>query len=214
MSLLLFLFAVALGIVAAIPVGACQIEVVKRAVASHQRASLMVVAGSAASDTIYGAVALFGIAPILKVPRVLAAFSGAGAIILWLLAYRTWRESRKPHQLDLQGSLSSGRWALATGFLLGISNPPIILSWLFGVTVATRIGLAPVVSHAAKAYFVAGGVLGLAGYLVAMSIVSHRMRHFLSLRALGRVYRWLAITLLLLSFYFVHGVWVYFAHTL
>jgi threonine/homoserine/homoserine lactone efflux protein len=211
MGLLLFLFALVLGVVAAIPVGACQIEVVKRAMAGHIRASVMVVAGSAASDVIYGTIALFGIAPVLEVPRVLAGFSAVGAVILWLLAYRTWRESRKPHELDLHESLSSGRWALVTGFLLGMSNPPIILSWLFGATVAKRIGLTPVVTHAAKAYFVAGGALGLGGYLVAMSILSYRMRHFLSLRALGRVYRWLAVTLFLLSFYFVHGVWVYFA---
>jgi len=211
MALLLFLFAFALGVVAAIPVGACQIEVVKRAMAGHLRASLLVVGGSAASDVIYGAIALFGIAPVLQVPSVLAAFSAAGAFILWLLAYRTWLESRKPHELDLHESLASGRWALVTGFLLGMSNPPIILSWLFGAAVATRIGLAPFVTHAAKLNFVGGGALGLAAYLVTMSLVTHRMRHFLSVGALRRVYLWLAVALFLLSFYFVHGVWTYFS---
>jgi threonine/homoserine/homoserine lactone efflux protein len=210
MTLLLFLFAFALGVVAAIPVGACQIEVAKRAMAGHLRASLLVVAGSATSDLIYGGIALFGIAPVLQVPSVLAAFSAAAAFILWLLAYRTWLESRKPHELDLHESLASGRWALVTGFLLGMSNPPIILSWLFGAAVATRIGLAPVVTHSAKLNFVVGGALGLAAYLIAMSFVTHRMRHFLSTRTLGRVYSWLAVTLLVLSLYFVHGVWVYF----
>jgi threonine/homoserine/homoserine lactone efflux protein len=210
MGLLLFLFAVGLGVLAAIPVGACQIEAVKRAIAGHLRASLIVVAGSAVSDVLYGAIALFGIAPFLEVPAVLAGFSAAGAVVLWVLAARTWLESRKPHELDLRESLASPRWALATGFLLGMSNPPIVLSWLFGAAVATRIGLSPVATHAAKAIFVAGGVVGLGGYLAAAALVSHRMRQFLSVQVLGRIYRWLAVALLLLSFYFVHGVWAYF----
>lgn len=211
MNLRLFLFALGLGVIAAIPIGACQIEMAKRAIAGHLRASLMVALGSAGSDIIYGSVALFGIAPVLEVPGVLAAFSAGGALILWLLAYRTWRESKRPHELDLQEStLASHRWALATGFFLGMANAPIILSWLFGATVAKRLGLSPVATHAAKAYFVAGGVLGLGGYMVVMSILTHRMRHFLSLRAIGNVYWWLAVVLLALSLYFVHGVVVYF----
>jgi threonine/homoserine/homoserine lactone efflux protein len=210
MGLLLFLFAVGLGLLAAIPVGACQIEVVKRAMAGHLRPSLMVAAGAAISDWIYGTVALFGIAPFLEVPAVLAAFSGAGAVILWALSYRTWRESQHPHAPDMQRSLSSHRWALATGFFLAISNPPLVFTWLLGIAVAKRIGLVPVLTHAAKLYFVAGGVLGLGGYLVLMSLATHRIRHFLSMQALRRVYRWLAVVLFVLSFYFVHGVAAYF----
>jgi threonine/homoserine/homoserine lactone efflux protein len=210
MSLLIFLFALVLGLLAAIPVGACQIEVVKRAMAGHVFASLTVVAGSAVADSIFGTVALFGIAPALEIPGVLAVFSAAAALILWFLAYRTWLESTRPHELDLQRSLSSRRWALATGFLLGISNPTLVLSWLFGVAIAKRVGLVPVLTYTAKVSFVAGGVLGLGGYLVATSLVTLRMRHFLSVRALGRIYWWLALTLFVLSFYFVHGVYAYF----
>jgi threonine/homoserine/homoserine lactone efflux protein len=209
MNFLLFLFAVGLGLLAAVPVGACQIEVVKRAMAGHVRPSLMVAAGAALSDSIYGVVALFGIAPFLEVPRVLAAFSAAGAIILWGLAWRTWQESRHPHAPDMQRTLSSHRWALATGFFLAVSNPPLVFTWLLGIAVAKRIGLVPVLTHASKLYFVAGGVLGLGGYLVLMSLVTHRIRHFLSLDALRRVYRWLAVTLVVLSFYFVHGLVAY-----
>ncbi len=211
MNVLLFVFALGLGVVAAIPIGPVQIEAAKRAMAGHVRAALIVVLGSFTSDVGYGAIALFGIAPVLEKPAVLAGFSGAGALILWALAYFTWRESRSPHALRLdESSLADRRWALVTGFLLGASNPPIILSWLFGAAVAHRIGLAPFASVASKSVFVAGGALGLAAYLSGMAVLTMRMRHFLSTRVITRIYWWLAIVLLALSLYFVHGVWAYF----
>jgi threonine/homoserine/homoserine lactone efflux protein len=213
MNILLFVFALGLGVVAAIPVGPVQIEAAKRAMAGHLRAAIAVVLGSFVSDVGYGAIALFGIAPVIQKPAVLAAFSAAGAVILWGLAYLTWRESRSPHALHLEEStLADHRWALATGFVLGASNPPVILSWLFGATVAHRIGLEPFASVVSKAVFVAGGALGLAAYLTAMALVTQRMRHFISERVICRIYFWLSIVLLVLSMYFVHGVWVYFAH--
>ena len=212
MNLLLFVFALGLGVVAAVPVGPVQIEAAKRAMAGHLRAALMVVFGSFLSDVGYGAIALFGIAPILQRPAVLAGFSGAGALILWVLAFLTWRESQAPHTLNLdESSLGDRRWALVTGFLLGASNPPIILSWLFGATVAHRIGLSPFASVMSKTLYVAGGAIGLAAYLSALSVFTQRMRHFISTRVICRIYFWLAIVLLALSLYFVHGVWVYFA---
>lgn len=215
MNLLLFIFALGLGVVAAIPIGPVQIEAAKRAVAGHIRAALMVVLGSFMSDVGYGAIAMFGIAPVLAEPGVLATFSAAGAIILWVLAYRTWREAHSPHALNLEEStLADRRWAFVTGALLGASNPPIILSWLFGATVAHRIGLSPFASVASKGLFVAGGALGLAGYLSGMALLTQRMRHFLSSRVICRIYWWLAIALLALSLFFVHGVWVYFAKKL
>jgi threonine/homoserine/homoserine lactone efflux protein len=211
MNALLFVFALGLGVVAAVPVGPVQIEAAKRAMAGHLRAGLMVVAGSFVSDAGYGAIAMFGIAPVIQKPALLAAFSGAGAVILWVLAYLTWRESRSPHALNLdESSLANHRWALVTGFLLGASNPPIILSWLFGATVAHRIGLSPFASVTSKGCFVAGGALGLAGYLTGMALVTMRMRHFFSTRVIARIYWWLAVVLLALSLYFVHGVWAYF----
>jgi threonine/homoserine/homoserine lactone efflux protein len=211
MTVLLFVFALGLGVVAAIPIGPVQIEAAKRAMAGHVRAALMVVGGSFVSDIGYGAIALFGIAPVIQKPAVLAGFSAAGAVILWVLAYLTWRESVTPHAPHLEAStLADHRWALATGFVLGASNPPIILSWLFGATVAHRIGLEPFASVTSKALFVGGGALGLAGYLSAMAVLTMRMRHFVSTRVICRIYFWLSIVLLALSMYFVHGVWAYF----
>jgi threonine/homoserine/homoserine lactone efflux protein len=214
MDLLLFLFALLLGIVAAVPIGPCQVETVKRAIGGHLAASELVVLGSASSDALYGIVALYGIAPVLDVPGVLAAFESLAVLILWALAYLTWRDSRTPEKPYRERThLTGRRWAYTTGFLLGMSNPPIVASWLFGVAFAKRLGLVPgPFSAASKACFIAGAVLGTGVYLSALALTTYRLRHAFSMKAVGTVYRGLAIVLLLISIYFVGDVVVYFLH--
>ena len=208
MDVLLFLFALLLGLVAAIPMGPCQIETVKRAINGHIRASEMVVLGSASADGLYGIVALYGVAPALEVPRVLAAFDAVAALVLWTLAWLTWRHATRPEDLSRgRVRLRSGRRAYATGVLLGLSNPPIIASWLFGVALAKRLGLVPAPFPAgAKALFIAGAVIGAAAYLTALALATHRLRHSFSPKTIGVIYRGLAAVLLGVSLYFAADV--------
>lgn len=204
--LYLFLLAVGLGFVTAIPVGGSQIEAAKRAIHGHLWAAWMVVLGSVSSDILYGVIALFGIAPFLDVPWVMAVFSAVGAVVLWVLAYITLKESKKPHDLRLNlDSLKSKRWAYLTGFSLAVTNPPMILSWLYGATLAKHLGLANPFTAGLKVIFIAGGALGLGGYLASLSAVMYRIKHFIPMKAIGKVYSWLGIALLLLSLFFVYN---------
>ena len=204
--LLLFLLAWGLGFVAAIPVGPSQIEMAKRAIRGHRLAAAMVVVGSVSSDIVYGAVALFGIAPALETPWVLASFNAVGVVVLWVLAYLTLRASGRPHDIGLEGpAFRSGRWAWVTGFSLAATNPSMILSWLLGIALAERLGLASPFPAGAKALFLAGGALGVGSYLGILGIVLHRLKHFIPLKALHRVYFWLGIALLALSLLLGYG---------
>lgn len=204
--LFLFLLAFSLGFVAAVPIGGSQVEMAKRAVHGHLRAAAAVVLGSVSSDILYGAVALFGVAPFLDSALVLASINAAGAIILWVLAYLTFRASRSPHALAAAGSpLASGRWAYLTGFSLAASNPQMMLSWVFAVALARHLGLATPFTTDAKVVFIAGGALGLAGYQAVLGAAVYRLKHFIPLAVIGRVYVWLAWTLLALSGLFVYG---------
>jgi threonine/homoserine/homoserine lactone efflux protein len=205
-NLYLFLLAAAMGFITAIPVGGSQIEAAKRAIHGHLGAAWMVVLGSVSSDIMYGFIALFGVAPFLDIPWVMAAFSAVGAFVLWILAYMTIRESKKPHHLRLaMGSLKSKRRAYVTGFSLAVTNPPMILTWLYGVALAKHLGLATPFSTQARAIFIAGGALGLGGYLAGLSLVMFRIKHFIPLKAIGKVYYWLGIGLFVLSFFFVYN---------
>ena len=202
----LFLLAIGLGFVTAIPVGGSQIEAAKRAIHGHLGAALMVVLGSVSSDIMYGVIALFGIAPFLDIPWVMAGFSAVGAVVLWILAYMTLRESKKPHHVRLgMDSLKSRRRAYVTGFSLAVTNPPMILTWLYGVALAKHLGLARPFTTQAKAIFIAGGALGLGAYLAGLSLVMFRIKRFIPLKAIGRVYYWLGVGLFVLSFFFVYN---------
>ena len=173
----------------------------------------MVVLGSVSSDIIYGITALFGIAPFLEVPWVMAVFSAVGAVVLWIIAFLTFRESKKLHPLRLENgnSLKSKRWAFLIGFSLAITNPPMILTWLYGATLAKSFGLATPFTSGNKVLFIAGGVIGLGGYLATLSAVMYRIKHFIPIKAMRKVYNWLGIALFLLSFFFVYNFLKYFS---
>ncbi len=206
-ALLLFALAFALGFVAAIPVGGSQIEMAKRAVAGHLFSATMVIAGSVSSDAMYGAIALFGIAPFMDSRWVLGSFYAAGVLVLWIFGYLTLRESRKPQDLaTAHAALRSRRWAYVTGFSLAVTNPQMMLSWLLGVALAKRLDLATPFPNGAKAVFIAGGVLGLGSYLAVLGVVMYRIKHSIPVSALGKVYFWLGVALYLLSLYFVIGL--------
>jgi len=205
--LALFFLALAMGFLAAIPVGGSQIEAAKRAIHGHLGAAWMVVLGSVTSDVMYGCVALFGIAPFLEIPWVLAAFNGVGVLVLWTLAFLTIRESRKPHEVRLEdASLKNRKRAYWTGFSLAATNPPMILTWLYGMALAKHLGLASPFTVGTKILFIVGGAAGLGGYLGGLSAVMYRIKHFIPMKAVGRVYYWLGIVLFLLSFFFVYNV--------
>ena len=208
---LLFLLAYAMGFVAAIPVGGSQIELAKRAICGELAAASLVAIGSASSDFVYGVIALFGIAPFLEQPGVLAAFDVAGAALLWLLAALTLRGRHQAQPVGQTRAMLIGpAGAYLTGFMLAFSNPPMILTWLLGVALAKRIGLASPFPAGARAIFIAGGVLGLASYLGLLAQVLYRVKHYIPADAMGRVYRWLGVGLFVLSFYFIYGAAQYF----
>jgi len=209
--ILLFFLGFGLGFLAAIPVGGSQIEAAKRAIHGHLLAAWMVVLGSVSSDIFYGVISLFGIAPFLEIPWVMAAFNAVGVIVLWTLSFLTIRESRKPHEVRLeQSSLSSKRRAYLTGFTLAVTNPPMILTWLYGITLAKHLGLASPFTTVTKILFIAGGALGLGTYLGVLTAIMHHIKHFIALKTLGKVYFWLGVGLFLLSFFFIYNIVRYF----
>ncbi len=204
----LFILSFALGFIAAIPLGGSQIEMAKRAITGHIKAARMVVLGSVSSDLIYGAVALYGLAPFMEIPWVLGAFNVLGVIILWVLSALTLRESKKPPEVIFgQSPLKNKRLAYFTGFSLAFSNPPMILTWLIGVALAKRLGLAESFDGTAKFIFLTGGVMGLGSYLLALSSILQRIKRFVPLQSVGRIYYWLGIVLFVLSFFFAYSAY-------
>ncbi len=193
-----------MGFFTAIPIGATQIEIAKRSLNNHLRAAYMVAAGSVSSDVMYGFIALFGVAPFLKEKLVVAIFGLAATVILWLLAYFTFRDGKKANMLELSHpTLKSKRIGFVTGFSLAVTNPMMIVWWLIGVRIIKDFGLVTDFSPRISVMFLIMGGLGLASYLFLLSNMLHWAKKFISNEIMKKVNYGLGVVLVLLSFYFL-----------
>jgi threonine/homoserine/homoserine lactone efflux protein len=193
-----------LGFLTAIPIGATQIEIAKRSLNNHLRAAYMVAFGSVSSDMMYGAIALFGVAPFLKSQTVVAIFGLVATAILWLLAFFTFRDGRKANMLELShATLKSKKVSYFTGFSLAVTNPMMIVWWLIGVRIIKDLGLVTDFDVNASLMFLAAGAIGLASYLLTLANTLHWAKKFISNEMMKKVNYGLGVVLVVLSFYFL-----------
>jgi threonine/homoserine/homoserine lactone efflux protein len=187
-----------LGFAAAVPVGATQVEIARRSLGGHPWSAMMVVAGSVLSDTLYGAVAFFGLAPFLRDPEIVAAFWGVNACILTGLGI--WAIRGSPTSADPASTsaraLKKRHLAFTTGFVLAVTNPLMIFWWLVGARLLTELGLVPAVAGIEACVFLLGGSLGIASYLSLFAVGVHRAKRLISEQHVRRVYGILGILLL------------------
>lgn len=192
-----------MGFLAAIPVGATQIEIAKRSLNSRLKQAYMVVAGSVCSDVMYGFIAVFGLAPFLKEKVVISIFELAATLLLWLLAFLTFRDG-KAGQLDLNKiSLKSKRLSFVTGFSLAVTNPMMIFWWLVGISILNNLGIAPSFDFRTSLLYLLFGGLGIASYLSILTYVLHWAKKFISESLMKKLNLGMGVVLLLLSFYFL-----------
>ena len=193
-----------LGILASAPIGACQIEVIKRSLHNHLLSALMVVAGSATPDVLYGLIAFFGFAPFLEHKDVVAVFGLVCTVLMWILAYFTLKQSAKPHitNMDMQ-ILKSKRVGYVTGVLLSATNPLTIFYWLIGAKIVIDIKVINRFNSYTYVVFVLAGTLGMMTYLSALAFILHWVHKFISHTTIRRINFILGIILILLSVYFL-----------
>jgi len=212
MSLIVLLTLVyIMGFLVAIPAGPVQIEVVKRSVHGHLKPAFMVILGAFFIDMFYGVVAFFGIAPFLELTSVKGIFWLCGGVILGFLGVLTIRHSRPEYETRMRTSyLRKKRWSLLSGATLSVTNPVMILWWLSGLNIFKDFGLVPAFTTPIAISYLFAGSLGLASYLLVLSLVIYRAKDFISLRNMRKINMGLGITLLLLAGYFlVHAALIY-----
>ena len=193
-----------LGCLAAVPTGPVQIEVLRRSINGNLKASLMVVFGAFFVDLFYGCVAFFGIAPYLEDEKVMALFWLAGGLILGILGTLSILHGTKDQAtVRPPAHLRRKRWAFLSGLSLSVANPVMVLWWLSGARVFKEIGLITEFSRETALSFLAAGSLGLAAYLVALSLFIFWSKKFISARTLGRINLFFGILLIGTALYFL-----------
>jgi threonine/homoserine/homoserine lactone efflux protein len=216
-STALFLFSVyVLGFLAAIPIGASQIEVARRSLNGFLVSALVVVAGSVSSDFVYGSIALYGLAPFLQQPEVEAIFWLVNAALILVFAIIMLRDSKQPEHgktgFDFvpmpsaspqTTKLSNRRLAYFTGFSLAFTNPLMIAWWLLAAKFLKDISIAPDLTNATRVIFLIAGCFGIGSYLSLLAVVIYRRHKLLSQKHVRSITRWFGIVMILFAVYFV-----------
>ncbi len=201
---LLLLFAYILGFLTAIPIGATQIEIIKRSMKGFLCSALMIALASATSDVIYGLIAFFGIAPFIKSKLFITLFLVIGIILLLLLSVITFKKA-KPNGSKKSNDifLNNKKMSYIVGFSLAATNPPIIFWWLAEIEIAKDIGIYNAFNTVSYLLFLLFGGLGLFSYLSLLSFVVYKLKRFISTSTERKINIVLSIILALIAIYFV-----------
>src|SRR5215471_15329905 len=134
----LFARGVAAGFAISAPVGPVNVLIISQTLAKGRRAGVMSGLGAAAADTIYGSIAGFSISFIiqflLREEFWIRLFGGMVLIGIGIIYY-----FKKPRTLDEQRRERSAHAEFATAFLLNLTNPTTVLSFL-AVLAILRLG--------------------------------------------------------------------------
>ncbi len=202
--IILIIISYIIGFFTAVPIGATQVEIAKRSISGYFKEALMVVAGSAASDLMYGFIAMFGIAPFLKDEKVEAFFWFIGGLILIVLGIFTLVYSDRNENDNAQKAmLFKSHASLAIGFSLAVTNPPIIFWWLFCFEFIKSIGILPFFTSGYTVVFLLSAGLGIASYLISLALFLKKVGKSISPEMEYKINRIMGVLLIMLSLYFL-----------
>lgn len=197
------LFGMFLGLVSSIPVGAVQLEVIKKSISGHIKPAIATACGSATSDFIYGILTLFGFGHFIMHRDFQAGVYLLGIIVLSFLLYRAVRERNYILHPD-HGVKYKKRLSFLSGFTIAITNPGMIIWWLIGFKIYVDLGLFAEVGPAIRALFIFSGCMGLGGYLILIAYFLHRVKKTISQSFLYRTNLFLMFLLAVIISYFIY----------
>ncbi len=200
--LLLIIIVYIVGFFVAMPIGATQIEIVKRSMNGYIRQALLIVVGSASSDLMYGFIAMFGMAPFLKDKKVMAIFWFAGSVILIVLGILTLRKQKGKDIKERDLLTTNDRISLFVGFSLAVINPTMMLWWLIGAEFLRSTGIISHFTTTTTIIYLLSGTAGIASYLSILALAFKRIGKLLSKRFEQKLNIFLGVFLILIAIYF------------
>ncbi len=180
MSLWFLLAGIVIGIAVAAPIGPVNVICIQKAMRNGFLGAFLIGLGAAVGDTVFGAIAAFGLSSIsdwlLTIERWLSIIGG---IILIGMGFFAWR-SRPRLTGEEQSSRDIAHGAAAT-FALTITNPITAIGF---VALFTSIGISRASATADAASVVVGVFLGSALWWLFICKVAHSVRERMSDRHL------------------------------
>jgi threonine/homoserine/homoserine lactone efflux protein len=194
-----------MGFIAAIPVGATQLEIARRSLNGFPSSAAMLVAGSVISDAMYGIIALFGIAPFLQSAFVTMVFGFVNAGILMIIGIWALIESKKNinENEKARNILKKKNISFITGFSLAVTNPIMIYWWLLGHRFISDFNPVEWGRNPSIIIFLAAGSLGIGSYLLLLTFGVYRVKKFFAVHTIKKITAYFGISLFLLAAYFI-----------
>jgi threonine/homoserine/homoserine lactone efflux protein len=203
-NFLFLLISYIFGFISAIPVGAVQLEVARRALQGHLRSALMVSAGAVVVDILYGMVAFFGLLPVLKNRETMAWFWLMGGVLLIFLSVSVVKQSLNYHDFSAASyRLKNRSISFVTGVSLSLTNPMMILWWLLGERIVVELGLVSRFTHAKGIEFLFLGGAGMLSYPGLLAFTLHWLKRFIPQKTIMKITLLSGIFILCFSLYLI-----------
>ncbi len=138
MPILYVVWGILIGVLVAAPLGPVNLICIRRTLAYSKRNGFTVGMGAACADTIFAAIAAFGLSSVLGlVNRVNGWFEIVGGVILILVSINLW--FKHPHLSDARDTVRDRVKGAIGAFMLTLMNPMTILGFV-ALFVATGLG--------------------------------------------------------------------------
>ena len=175
----LFLRGVAAGLAISAPVGPVNVLCIQQTLSKGPRAGVVSGLGAAAADTIYGAIAGFSISFIIQfLLREEFWIRILGGLLLIGIGVYYYRKEPKP--IDQQRRSNSPHAEFATAFLLNLTNPTTVLSFL---AVLAMLGLGESRTWWLTLILIGGIFVGAMIWWIILTIGSNHFRNRVTDRA-------------------------------
>ena len=201
--LITMLFGLMLGFLSSIPVGAVQLEVIKKTINGHTKPAIVTALGSASSDLLYGMLTLFGFGNWLLHKDFQIFIYIMGIIVLSYLMLKSYQE--RDYMLHEEKKIRyNKRLSFVTGFTIAVTNPGMIIWWFIGFRLFADLGLFAEITIPVRFCFVLSGAMGLAFYLIIEALILHRFKKSFSEKFLYKANTFLMFILGFLTLYFIY----------
>jgi threonine/homoserine/homoserine lactone efflux protein len=168
------------ALVAAIPLGPVNMEIIRRVLNRHPISGLVFAAGAALADGLWPLAAFLGLAPLLRMKWPAVIFWSMAVLILLYLGVNSLRESRENQSVPAAPPLHyKKRFSIITGFLVVLSNPGNLVTWMAVIGIFHNEGFLPEYSVFSGFVLWASVAIGTFTYFALIVLVVNRYHKML-----------------------------------